>query len=91
MVPLSPTSPVWGAIATDIEKSFGQGACIISIEEVRNPKLESAFEARRKEIDARCHPLPPVIIRQMYHGTSGVAAEAISAQGFDPNKNRHGV
>jgi hypothetical protein len=64
---------------------------IISIEHVRNPYLEDAYDAMKKIIAKQCKGFNPNE-RELFHGTSDAAIKGIAEDGFDDRFfNREGA
>lgn len=71
------SEPIYDIISKRIRESFPQ-SCICWIEEIINPSLREAYEARKSKIGNE---------QQLFHGTSENAVNAIAGGGFDPSYN----
>ncbi|CAF1562672.1 unnamed protein product [Rotaria sordida] len=58
------------------------GARVISIEQIKNPDIESLYENMKRTISKECPGNDPNE-RELYHGTSGEAIEGIINRGYD--------
>ena len=80
LVPLPPTSVLYTDITTKIQ--LIEGAQIKSIEQIRNPLLEDAYEAMKSLIARQC-PGDNPNERLLFHGTKDKLIQGITDYGFD--------
>ena len=77
-------SPKFEEIEKDIRKSYPK-ACVLWIEDIRNPKLEKKYKMQKEEIQNKrgfCNEL------ELYHGSSEQAISFIISDGFRTSKNK---
>ena len=80
LVPLPPTSVLHTDLKTKIETI--SGTKVQSIEQIRNPLLEDAYEAMKSLIARQCPGNKPNE-RLLFHGTKDKAIQGITDYGFD--------
>jgi hypothetical protein len=81
LVPLPYTSTLYQEVSQQI-KRIGASVQIDSIEQVKNPFLEDAYEAMKKLIAKQCAGSDPNE-RELFHGTKGEGINGIVEDGFD--------
>jgi hypothetical protein len=81
LVPLTSSSVLYGDISARIQTIRG-GIQIKSIEQIRNPLLEDAYEAMKSIIARQCPGANPNE-RELFHGTKGEGIQGITDNGFD--------
>ncbi|CAF4081434.1 unnamed protein product [Adineta steineri] len=81
LVPLPNTSPLYQSLENEMKK-INQSIKIIAIEEVKNPLLESTYEAIKKMIAKECSGSNPNE-RKLFHGTKTDGMRGIVENGFD--------
>ena len=89
LVPLPSSATLYQDLAQRM-RSISNSLQIISIEEVKNPFLEDAYEAMKKIIAKQCPGSNPNE-RLLFHGTKGPGIDGIKEDGFDDrffNKTR---
>ncbi|CAM4823261.1 unnamed protein product [Rotaria magnacalcarata] len=80
LVPYPASTVLYKNIVTAMQTI--NGARVISIEQIKNPDIESLYEYMRKTISKECRDNDPNE-RELYHGTSGDAVEGIINRGYD--------
>lgn len=80
---LSLSDPKYDEIESHVRATYAN-SCIVWIEEISNPQLESAFIAYR---DSFVPPASPNV-KRLFHGTNEAIARIIIQDGFDPSKNK---
>ncbi|CAM4976352.1 unnamed protein product, partial [Rotaria socialis] len=80
LVPYPVSTVLYKNIVTAMETI--NGARVISIEQIKNPDIESLYEYMKKQISKECRDNDPNE-RELYHGTSGDAVEGIINRGYD--------
>ncbi|CAM4754601.1 unnamed protein product [Rotaria magnacalcarata] len=80
LVPLPSPSKLYQDLQKDMQK-IGN-ATIVSIEQVKNPLLEDAYESMKKLIAKQCKGSNPNE-RSLFHGTKGDGIDGIRDDGFD--------
>ncbi len=81
LVPLPSTSTLYKALLQRM-KIIGASVKIISIEEIKNPLLEDAYESMKKIIAKECPNHNPNE-QKLFHGTKGDAIKGIVEDGYD--------
>lgn len=81
LVPLLSSSVLYKDVSTKIQ-TIGAGITIKSIEQIKNPLIEDAYEAMKSIIARECPGSNPNE-RELYHGTKGAAIQGITDYGFD--------
>jgi hypothetical protein len=81
LVPL-PSSTNLYKVLTQQMKTISSSLQVISIEQIKNPYLEDAYEAMKKIISKQCTGFNPTE-RLLFHGTSGPGINGITEDGFD--------
>jgi hypothetical protein len=80
LVPYPSSTVLYQNIVTAIQTI--PGARVLSIEQIKNPDVESLYENMKRTIAKECPGKDPNE-RELYHGTSGNASEGIINQGYD--------
>ncbi|CAM4985421.1 unnamed protein product [Rotaria socialis] len=80
LVPYPVSTVLYKNIVTAMETI--NGARVISIEQIKNPDIESLYEYMKKPISKECRDNDPNE-RELYHGTSGDVVEGIINRGYD--------
>ncbi len=80
LVPYPTTTALYQNIVTAIQKIAG--ARVLSIEQIKNPDIESLYENMKRTIAREC-PNDDPNERELFHGTSGKAIEGIINRGYD--------
>lgn len=72
--------PVYDEISNHIFATY-RNACILWIEEIINPTLESCYQSYKASIETPNE-------KRLFHGTLDKVAKTISVDGFDPTLNK---
>ncbi|CAF2678177.1 unnamed protein product [Rotaria sp. Silwood2] len=81
LVPLPPSTQLYQDLETQM-KNIGNSVKIVSIEQVKNPLLEDAYESMKKLIGKQCKGFNPNE-RPLFHGTKGPGIDGIRDDGYD--------
>ena len=89
LVPYPSTTVLYQNLVTAMQKI--PGAQVLSIEQIKNPDVESLYKNMKKNIAKECSDNDPNE-RELFHGTSGDAIEGIINRGYDDRfYNPHGA
>ncbi|CAF0772628.1 unnamed protein product [Didymodactylos carnosus] len=80
LVPLHSTTTLYQELSTKMKKI--PGCTIVSMEQIKNPLLEDAYQAMKMLIAKQCPGRNPNQM-ELFHGTKGEAIEGILNDGFD--------
>jgi len=81
LVPLPSSTDLYQILSQEMKK-ISNSLQIISIEQVKNPYLEEAYEAMKKIIAKQCSGFNPNE-QKLFHGTNGTGINGITEDGFD--------
>ncbi|CAF3305240.1 unnamed protein product [Rotaria sp. Silwood2] len=81
LVPLPLSTQLYQDLETQM-KNIGNSVKIVSIEQVKNPLLEDAYESMKKLIGKQCKGFNPNE-RPLFHGTKGPGIDGIRDDGYD--------
>jgi len=81
-IPLS--DPIFDEVADMIRRSYNN-ACILWLDEVRNPLLQERYETYKEELRAKCGTGVQELL--LFHGTKEYSINAIVRDGFDHTMN----
>jgi hypothetical protein len=81
LVPLHYSSILYQDLSQQMKKIYHL-LQIISIEQIKNPYLEDAYEAMKKLIAKQCQGFNPNE-RELFHGTKDAGIKGITEDGFD--------
>lgn len=82
------SDPTFSELEKGIHNSY-PNACVLWMEEIRNPMLEAEYQKQKEEIEAKRGK--PCEEKMLYHGTNESVANIIIHNGFDPTKNRRAL
>ncbi|CAF0898682.1 unnamed protein product [Adineta steineri] len=81
LIPLPSSTTLYQSLAQEMRQISGS-LQIVSIEQVKNPYLEEAYEAMKKIISKQCTGFNPNE-RLLFHGTKDDGIKGIAEDGFD--------